>query len=133
MGNANCNISNQLDKPLTVLTFNNADTVYANRNNLYQVAPFGGSRVEAAADTLGLKVGIVYGIVGNTMLTRMWSCSNGETLDVQSIYYDQIYTDGCQHLGTNEINADSDTVAGIMQYLGLTLDVVAAAGGFFYL
>jgi hypothetical protein len=53
-------------------------------------------------------------------------------LSVQSIYYDQIYTDGCEHIGTNQIGIGSDTMSGIMDVAGLTLDAIAAAGGFWY-
>ena len=132
MGASNSVVANQIDNPLTNITFNNGDNVYSYYNHLYQVAPFGQSTVEAAADAWGLKVGIVYGSVGDQLLYRMWYCPNGSTLSVQSIYYDQIYTDGCKHIGTNQIGIGSDTMSGIMDVAGLTLDAIAAAGGFWY-
>jgi len=132
MGASNSVVANQIDKPLTIITFNNADNVYLAYNGLYQVAPFGESRVEAAADEWGLKVGIVYGSVGDKLLYRMWYCPNGSTLSVQSVHYDQIYTDGCEHKGTNQIGTDSDTMISVMAFAGLTVDAIAAVGGFWY-
>ena len=132
MGASNSVVANQIDKPLTIITFNNADTVYQAYNHLYQVAPFGQSGVEAAADAWGLKVGIVYGSVGDQLLYRMWYCPNGSTLSVQSVHYDQIYTDGCEHKGTNQISVNSDTMSSVMEFAGLTVDVIAAIGSFWY-
>jgi hypothetical protein len=80
----------------------------------------------------GSKVGIVYVSVGNQLLYCKRYCPNGSTLSVQSIYYDQIYTDGCEHIGTNQIGIGSDTMSGVMDVAGLTLDANAAAGGFWY-
>jgi hypothetical protein len=50
MGASNSVVANQIDQPFTIITFNNADKVYAAYKHLYQVAPFGQSQVEAAAD-----------------------------------------------------------------------------------
>ena len=125
-------VANQIDKPLTIITFNNADFVYQSYNQLYQVAPYGQAQVEAAPDFWGLKVGIVYGMIGDHALYRMWFCPNGSTLSVQSIYYDQIYTDGCEHIGTNQISTNSDTMSMIFEVGGLTVDALSAAGGFFF-
>ena len=132
MGAANSIVANQLDRPLTIVTFNNADNVYQYYNHLYQVAPYGQSQVEAGADSWGLKVGIAYGSVGDNMLYRMWFCPNGSTLTVNSIYYDQIDASGCEHKGTNQIPVDRDTMNGVLEFTGLTLDALAAAGGFYY-
>lgn len=133
MGSANSVVSNQIDKPLAVLTFNNADTVYAYYNNQYKIAPWGEARVEAGADAWGLKVGIVYGVSedGGRLLYRRWFCANGSTLNVHSIYYDQIEADGCEHLGTGDIAADADEMTGVTEWLGVGLEAAAAAGGFY--
>jgi hypothetical protein len=132
MGPANSIVSNQLDKPLTVVTFNNADFVYQYYNQIYNVAPWGETRVEAGADAWGLKVGIVYGLVGDQMLYRMWSCANGSYLTVNSIYYDQIDATGCDHIGTNHISVNADTANGVLSWAGLSFDAISAAGGFLY-
>jgi len=131
MGSANSVVSNQIDKPLMILTFNNADTVYAYYNNKYQIAPWGEATVEAGADAWGLKVGIVYGADEDSLLYRMWYCANGSTLNVHSIYYDQIEADGCEHLGTGDIGAGRDEMTAITDWLGVGLDAAAAAGGFY--
>ena len=133
MGAANSVVANQIDKPLSIVTFNNADTVYEYYKNLYQVAPNGQAQVEAAADAWGLKVGIVYEILGDDrLLYRMWFCSNGSTLTVHSISYDDIQADGCDHLGTGDISLDRDTMSGVLDWLGLTVDAASAAGGYIY-
>jgi hypothetical protein len=131
MGAANCIVRNNLDKPLTIMTFNNADTVFQNYNHMYQTAPKGDSTVEAAADAWGLKVGIVYGEVGSQLLFRTWYCPNGSTLSVNSIYYDQIDASGCEHIGTNQIGLDQDTMTGILDYLGVATDVAGVATNFY--
>jgi hypothetical protein len=137
MGPANSKVVNQLDKPLSILTFNNADNVYANYNHLYQVAPHteergdGEAQVEAAADSWGLKVGIAYGQLGDQLLYRMWFCPNGSTLTVHSIFYDDIQASGCEHIGTNQIGLDNDTMSGVLAWLGITAEAAAAAGGFY--
>lgn len=132
MGPANSIVSNRVDKPLTIMTFNNADFVYANYNKVYFVAPWGESQVEAAADGWGLKVAIVYGVVGDQMLYRMWGCGNGSTLTVNSISYDQIDATGCDHIGTGSINIGSDTMQGVLDWTGLSVDAASAAGGFLF-
>jgi hypothetical protein len=132
MGAANSVVANQIDQPLSIVTFNNADVVYQAYNHLYQVAPHGQAQVEAAADAWGLKVGIVYALLGDQMLYRMWSCPNGSTLNVQSVFHDQISADGCDHIGTNQIGVNSDTLSSVLEFAGLTVDAVAAAGGFIY-
>jgi hypothetical protein len=78
--------------------------------------------------------GVVYGNVGSQLLYRMWFCPNGSTLSVQSVYYDQIYTDGCEHKGTYNIDVGSDTMSSVLAFAGLTLDAaaIAAGGGFWY-
>jgi hypothetical protein len=132
MGPANSIVSNRVDKPLTIMTFNNADFAYQNYKNLYFVAPWGESQVDAAADAWGLKVAVVYGVVGDQMLYRMWGCGNGSTLTVNSISYDQIDATGCDHIGTGSINGGSDTMQGVLDWTGLSIDAASAAGGFLF-
>jgi hypothetical protein len=72
MGLANSIASNQVDKPFTIMTFNNVDFAYQKFKILYFVAPWGESQVD-------------YGVVGDQMLYRMWGCGNGSTLMVNSI------------------------------------------------
>jgi hypothetical protein len=62
----------------------------------------------------------------------MWYCPNGSTLSVESVHYDQIFTDGCEHKGTYQIYAGSDTMSTVMEFAGLTVDAIAAVGGFWY-
>ncbi len=120
-----------IPKPLTIITFNKADVVYQAYNHLYQVASFGQSGVEAGADVWGLKVGIVDGSVGTNALSNVvlpqWS-----SLIVQGIHYDQIWIDGCDHIGTYQISVNGDTMSSVMGFWGLTMNAAAAAGGFLY-
>jgi hypothetical protein len=64
----------------------------------------------------------------------MWFCPNGSTLSVQSVYYDQIYTDGCEHKETYNIDVGSVMMSSVLAFAGLTLDAaaIAAGGGFWY-
>jgi len=85
MGLANSIASNQVDKPFTIMTFNNVDFAYQKFKILYFVAPWGESQVDALPNAWGLKVAVVYIVVGDQMLYRMWGCGNGSTLMVNSI------------------------------------------------
>jgi urea transporter len=48
-----------------------------------------------------------------------------------AFFYDDIQASGCEHIGTNQIDLDNDTISGILAWLGITTEAAAAAGGFY--
>lgn len=110
MGNANGGIRNDTCKTITVISFNNADLIYTTWNNMIQIAPGDTQKIEAAADASGLKVAVVYGVVGSQLLWRMWFLRNGQTITINSINAADIRTSGDgEHKSTGQTGVDANT------------------------
>jgi hypothetical protein len=59
MGNSFCIVQNMLDEPACVLSFANADLVYAINYDSFCIEPKQSKRVDATADAFGLKISVV--------------------------------------------------------------------------
>lgn len=98
--------------------------------SFFVCSPNKNTRVEAAADAWGLRVAVGYAIVGDQLLFRHWFCRNGGRLDILSIDGIDIQTSGsCEHRGIDSINLNSNTMAGVEEWLGLALDAAGTVTG----
>ena len=92
MGPAHCTIMNHTTSKLCVITFNNADIIYANYNTLYVLEPGQAGQVEANPDPTGLKIGIIYAvnIDKREFLYHRFLCKNDGTLNITEVRGDDI-------------------------------------------
>ena len=60
------------------------------------------------------------------LLYRNWFCGNGATFDLWSVNGADISASGCDHLGTGQINVNSNDYQAVMDWLGIVGDIAGA-------